>query len=209
VAIAVAVIVLLLLKDVDLAPFWTGAVTAAPFIAAVIALLSFALLAVTSYANWRASRHQATLEAWNAWSKSSMRSRRLLSARLGLKVISDEQAHALAHEGVTLTDVDGNSLSTKRKQKVLDNMVHVLNGLERLAVGVELGIYRRDVLILVGGTIIKRTYERFEPYIEIRRTTTQLEKRQERAFAQLSALVSQVRSYEVDVQRLQALRRQS
>lgn len=206
---ALAVISVLLLRDVDLGPAWDITKEAAPVAAAAVALLSLMVLALSSWANWRASRHQATLEAWNDWSERSRAARAELTQLIGNGRITAAQGHAIAHTGEVLVDANGNPLTMDQKQTVINSMTQVLNGLERIAAGVEVGIYRRDVLIIVGGTIIKRSYERFEPYIEVRRSMSERDKRQERAFAQLSALVSHVKGYEVDAERLAALRRRS
>lgn len=203
------VVTTLLLKDFDLNPAlkWAGGI--APIAAVVVALFSFLLLAITSWATWRAARHQATLEAWTAWSDDCIDARKHLSQTLGMKVISDEQAKALADDALVLHDKAGAALSPDDRRLVIYNMIRVLNGLERLAVGVDLGIYKRDALVLVGGTIIKRSYERFEPYIRLRRTTSDANKRQEKAFDQLLALVSHIKYYEVDAERLKTLRQRS
>ncbi|WP_285115124.1 DUF4760 domain-containing protein [Leifsonia sp. fls2-241-R2A-40a] len=197
---------MLILKDFNLGPAWTWAATFAPVFAVVIALASFVLLSLTSWANWRSARRQATIEAWNDWSEGCTEARRRLSQTLGMRTISPDQARALATQGETLFDRDGKPISHDDKQAVLNDVVEVLNGLERLAVGVRLGLYRREVLVLVGATIIKRTYERFEPYITFRRTSPDSDKRQERAFSQLDLLVGHIRQNEVDSQRLRSLR---
>ena len=204
--LALVVVIILILKDMNVGPAWLWVATYAPVFAVMVALASFVLLALTSWANWRSTRRQATIEAWNAWSEGCTEARRRLSRTLGMRAISPEQARALASQGEALLNLEGKPMTQDEKQAVLNDMVEVLNGLERLAVGVRLGLYRREVLVLVGATIIKRTYERFEPYIVFRRTSPDSDKRQERAFNQLDLLVGHIRSSEVDSQRLRSLR---
>ena len=205
--VALFVIVSLVLRDIDLDPAWSVVKQIAPVGAVVIALSSFIVLATSSWSNWKAARNQATLEAWTDWSDRCTDARRLLTITLGLKAISDEQAKSLATTGAPLNDLAGKPVPNAEKQAVMDAMMLLLNGLERLAVGVDLGVYKRDVLIAVGGTIIKRCYERFEPYVELRRTLPDRSTRQERAFIELERLVSQIKFSEVDSQRLKALER--
>ncbi len=220
-AAAMAAIIALLLRDVDLSPHVAFAREHAALAGAVIALASLVTVTFATWMNWRATRRQATLEAWTKWSDDTVAERKLISKMLGPRELTSAQAQALAHGsselptrpirilGVIVRRGTAPPLFTDTERA---NLVHaavaVLNGLERLAVGVELGVYRRAVLVDAGGTIIKRTFERFEPYIVLRRTHPEPQRRQEKAYVALEKLAMQIRYKEVDAERLESLRRQ-
>lgn len=221
---AIVVIVLLLLRDVDLTPQIKFAQDHATLAATIIALASLVTVTFATWMNWRATRRQATLEAWTKWSDDTADDRKLISKVLGVETLTPQQAETLV-KGTqsptptasptrlqklfkrTAPSAEGN-FTAEQQRALVHAAVAVLNGLERLAVGVELGVYRRAVLIDVGGTIIKRSYERFEPYIELRRTHPDPVRRQEKAYVALERLAHRIRYNEVDAERLKSLRRQ-
>lgn len=208
VATLALVILVLLLRDVDLLPMADVLKEYAPVAAAAVALISLIVLMMTSWNTWTATRKQATLEAWSAWSDRTAADRKLLTDTLGAHALSTEQGAALADRAKTLHDLRGEEVVGDEREKIVHALAQVLNGLERLAVGVEVGIYRRRVLVHVGGTIIKRSYERFEPYIEHKRSLPDKSRRQERVYEALEGLARQIRFDEVDAQRIKSLGRQ-
>jgi len=189
---------------------------------AVAAAVAVGALFVASYSAYSATvraKKKDTLEAWNSWSDDYRAARRELTRDLGMGEISDEQAKALVVGDTELKNKQGTTLSEEKRKLLDDHVCDMLNGLERLAVGVELGIYDEAVLRLMGGTIIARTYERFEPYIDATRQANSTRKRQSRAYTELTVLyhlieeprrIASWRSSQktVDTARLKALRRQ-
>jgi Domain of unknown function (DUF4760) len=188
----------------------------APTMSAVVGGGSLFVAAIAAYGAVARSRRKDTLEAWVKWSDGTIDARRELTRVLGAKTITDEQAKALT-EDVQLLDKNGAPLDNDAREKLRGQVGDVLNGLERLAVGVELGIYDEAVLRLIGGTIIARTYERFKPYITARQEDT-FKDRQTRAYKELKTLYSLIEEphllatlhgnrEEIDTARLAARRR--
>ncbi len=162
-------------------------------ISASLAVGSLFVAAASAYSAVIRAKRKDTLEAWKAWSDGHSQARRYVTDVLGAAEISDAQALALTANH-TLQDKNGKDLSSDDRQKLREHIADILNGLERLAVGVELGIYDEDVLRLIGGTIIVRTFERFEPYIINRRTRATTRTRQSRAYTELEVLVKMIES---------------
>jgi hypothetical protein len=177
----------------------------APVIAAGVATASLVVAAVTTWGGWRRSKRQATIEAWSAWSDACYSDRVLLSKALGPKTIESLQATSLTTIGTELVGRNG-PMTAEEKQEVGHAISRVLNGLERLAVGVENGIYDVKPLRQIGGTIIVRTFERLEPYIIARRESADMEARQRRVFKSLGNLVDDIRRKDMDAERLTSLR---
>ncbi|MPV50469.1 DUF4760 domain-containing protein [Pseudactinotalea sp. HY160] len=148
---------------------------------------------------------RATLDAWSRWSDTTRDSRVLLSERLGTDTITHTQADALVHRPLRLHDRHGRELDEQQARDVLYAMISVLNGLERIAIGVNTGAYDRRLLTAVGGTIIKRSFTRFSPYVERRRESAQAHSGQSRAFVELEILVSEIPEAVVDHARLKKL----
>lgn len=211
---------------------------------AVAAGIAVGALFVTAYSAYSAAvrvKKKDTLEAWNKWSDDHREARRRLTRELGEGEITEEQARILADDTPKPPAVKPSrryrnqaastqsvpQLKNRRGEAMPDEVVRrlqndvddVLNGLERLAVGVELGIFDEAVLRLLGGTIIARTYERFEPYIDAVRESSSTKKRQSRAWSELSVLYHMIEEprriaswrsnrKSIDNARLKALRRQ-
>ncbi|KAF0957319.1 DUF4760 domain-containing protein [Rhodococcus sp. T7] len=170
-------------------------------LAAVVALSSLVATAVAAYNAFARSRRKDTLAAFSLWSDKHYPVRVALSKQLGSHRISREQALALV-TAAPLNDKNGAPLSQEDKQQAREQICEVLNGLERLATGVNLGIYDERVLRKIGGTIIVRTYERFEPYIRARHSEAAAEGQQSKAYEQLAILVKIL-----DMPRLDATRK--
>jgi hypothetical protein len=202
VAILLAVVVLSL--TVNVPKLITTIAPGAPVVAAAIATVSLALTAWNTFLNARRRRRQATLEAWIAWSAATVDARMSITRFLGTGVIFATQAQALV-EKTTLQDHNGKELTADQHAEVGNATVLVLNGLERLAVGVDLGIYDIKTLSMVGGTIIKRTRDRFAPYIAGRREAKDLDLRQTRAFVALDKLAEDMERRRIDENRLKHL----
>jgi hypothetical protein len=184
----------------------------APVVAATVALLSLAVAAASAVATWRRQKREATLKVWAEWSIDSVEARRELSALFGKNNITRDQARSLMVGSPPLMDINGNQLDDVRRREVLHSIVGILNGLERLAVGANLGAFDSATLKALGGTIIVRTFNRLQPYIEERRTTEHEHLRQRTAFVDLQWLVAEIesrnllaRKREVDQERLRRL----
>lgn len=188
-----------------------------PAIAATAAIGALFVTAYSAYSTAARARKKDTLEAWREWSVSSRDARRRLTSALGMEDITKEQGKALA-VGDELLGSKGETLTGPEYTQIKDDVRSTLNGLERLAVGVELGIYDEAVLRLMGATIIARTYERFEPFIVALRESESTKQRQSKAYTELSILYQmmeqprltemlQGNQQKVDTARLKALKR--
>ncbi len=167
----------------------TGSTGAAlKVISAGTALAALFVAAYTAYSAAVRGKKKDTLEAWSKWSDDSHVARAEVSRVFGLEEITVEQAKALAGE-FEMKDKDGRGLTVEKRQEMRRYVAQdILNGLERLAVGVELGIYDEKVLRLLGATIIARTWERFEPYVREKREQGPDKKRQSKAYTELHVL---------------------
>ncbi len=172
----------------------------APVAAGIVALGSLLVTAVSAAALHRRQRRQATIEAWIAWSDSTADGRRCVSDYLPARITLDH-ARGLVGDG-PLVDKNDNVVSEDQRQKLLESLVTLLNGLERIANGTRVGVYDADTLRRLGGTIIVTTYLRFESYVEYRRTTANRDHRQTRAFLALEKQVAELKRHELDRERL-------
>lgn len=164
----------------------TGA--ALKIVSAGTALAALFVAAFSAYSGVVRSKKKDTLEAWSKWSDDSRVARTEVSDIFGLEEITVDQAKALAGD-FEMKDKDGRGLTIEKRQEMRGYVAHdILNGLERLAVGVELGIYDEKVLRLLGATIIARTWERFEPYVKAKREQGSNKARQSKAYTELHVL---------------------
>ncbi len=187
-AVALVVIAYLgLFRDADWPAIIADWRTNIVFVSALIAALSLALAAVAFLRGRVIARRTATLDAWKAW--SALRPERILvNAHVPSGQITDEQAQALATQGMTFRDRHDVDLTHEQKTALLDAVLAILNGLEHLAVGVRYKIYHRDVIVVQGGTITLIMRNRFLPYIEHTRRGSTLKTSQRRAWVQLDKL---------------------
>lgn len=167
----------------------------------IVATISFVMTRATA-------RKQSTLAAWTTWNDGTTQQRRLITRYLGMNTMTHEQGQALALKDRKIYDQEGTALSDDEQLNLLHAVVDVLNGLERLATGVTYGIYDRKIIRAVGGTIVKRTYERCLPYIVARRNDGDQRRQQKRAYIELENLAEGFSGKKVDAGRLKALRRQ-
>lgn len=184
------VILVQLFRDQSLAEAVSSVV---PVVAALIALMSLLATGFASWSNWRRQRRLDTIKAWNEWSDTSREARHRLTTVFGMQSITPEIGRALAED--ISTGTDGTALSDPQvRRKAVNDLVVVLNGLERLSSGVRLGVYDLEMLRVLGGTIIVRQYERGTAYIEARRTACIEGRRQATAFKELERVANDLRS---------------
>lgn len=183
---------------------FTPAVPVMPVVAAGIATVSLFWAAFSTWQGWRRSKRQATIEAWAKWSDSTFEDRKLITKYLGVEAITEAQGKALVHK----EELSGNNrvLTTDERNDVANAVVRILNGLERLAVGAEQGVYDRSALEELGATTIIRLYKRFEEYVHARRTEGDRTLRQTRAFITLEKLSGVLQHKKYDLERIRALR---
>lgn len=198
-AIALAVVVLASVTTPD--KFIKFLNPIAPIVAAFIALVALGVTATSTFVGARRSKRQATVDAWISWSTSSSGPRAALTDLLGYRAIDGSQAQALLKHGAELKGKNG-PLSDADKATVSRSMIEVLNGLERLAVGAKLGVYETKTLASLGGTIIRRSRERFACYIVARQDSSNLDLRQKRAYIALDELASEITQLHSDEDRL-------
>ena len=193
--------------------FMDGVVKDAPALAVAVALISFVATAFNLAASWTRTRREATIKVWTEWSDSHYKDRRKVTMVFGEVAMTEAQGQALVNGGI-LHDAYGVALTDRQKAEAANALVSMLNGLERIAVGVELGVYDLATLSNLGGTIFARTFERARPYIHARREASEITKRQSLAYVSLqniSALLERKRLVhdrrEIDRNRLAALQR--
>lgn len=177
---------------------------------AVVAVVSLVVTASLTGAVGRRQRRQATIDAWADWSDGTAQHRKLFKAHFGLSQLLSHEAAGLFSKTappVDFVDRQGHSMSEEEHRTVKHALTMTLNGLERLAAGINCRVYDRDTLSQLGGTICVRHYEQALPYIELLRTTGELERRQERAYRELEELVSGLKLEQLDRERLRRLRR--
>lgn len=154
-------------------------------------------------------KRKDTLEAWNKWSDDTRDKRRIVSDVMGIDEISEDQARALTEDYPLHHLKTGEQLSHNERRVQREHVVDILNGLERLAVGVKFEIYDLAVLRQIGATIIVRYFQKFEPYIVARRKKATDKTRQSRAYVELEELVKVIKDGDdkqaIDEARLEAL----
>lgn len=186
-----------------------------PVLAALIAVTSLTASAMNAAANYRRQLRDATMAAYSNWSDSTFEDRRSLQALLGDKVITDDLAMQLVAQkrppkidqisprdrgvpGAPTTPVALGPSKPPPKftrdelQRAANQIINVLNGLERLAVGVELGFYDPVTLRRLAGTIIVRHWERFRPYALARRGMSNPTRRQTVVYIALEELATEL-----------------
>ena len=156
-----------------------------PVLAALVAVVSLTSSAINSAANHRRQLREATLKAYSDWSDSTLDQRVSLRESLGEKALSQSIAAELAGDPNASQELTDEVRTTVRKE-----IVEVLNGLERVAVGVELGVYDLVTLRSLAGTIIVRYWERFEPYVSAKRGLSNPALRQKAIYLALESLAA-------------------
>jgi hypothetical protein len=165
-----------------------GAKVWAPVLGASIAVLSLVVAATASVMNWRRQKREASIKAWIDWSDSRFESRKITQKFFGDKPLSAEQGLALvARKG--LKNKDGEECDHDTLAQVGNAVVHILNGLERLATGWNLNVYDAKTLRALGGTTIVGMYKQYGKYVWARRTAEDEAERRRNAFVELHRLV--------------------
>ena len=202
-------IVMVALSAIPLTPEG-AAKTALPVAAALIALVGLTSSAIGVAFNVSRQRREATMKAYSEWSDSTWLIRKKLQQMLGDGVLSEAAAAELVGApGAART------MPKKDRSELVNEIGSVLNGLERLAVGVELGVYDIVTLRRLAGTIVVRYWERFETYIKARRLSAVPTQRQKVAYLAFENVVGELRvlmakedKRALDVERLQVLENQ-
>jgi Domain of unknown function (DUF4760) len=159
---------------------------------AAVAVAAGGALVVTALSASRAAarvKRKDTLEAWVKWSDDTREARRDVLRVLGEEQFTPDQAKALAGDaGDELRDKHNTVLDEAERRKLSDEVHDILNGLERLAVGVRLGIYDVAVLRRMGRTIIALHCERFEPFIKVKQNAKPTTERGSGPYTELAVL---------------------
>ncbi|WP_034661243.1 DUF4760 domain-containing protein [Cellulomonas sp. KRMCY2] len=170
----------------------TNLVTAAPVVAATIALLSLAVAAASTTANWQRGKRAATIDAWHTWSSDSLAHRKTVTRLIGTGSLTAAQGKALVDE--TVLPALQEPVSAEEQRSLAEAIRSTLNGLERLAVGVEMGVLDLTTLRRLGGTTITYCFERWEQYVLNRRNAENPAVAFEFAFVELEGLVQRLKS---------------
>ncbi len=187
----------------------TDPALAISFAALIVSLTSVVVGYLIWAADHRQKQREATLQAWLAWSTSSQEDRKTVHLELGPYHLSDELGRCLV-ESKPCPGLPGPG--SKEREAALTALVSTLNGLERMAIGVQLGLYDARTLNVLGGTIIVRQYQRAEGYIRARRTSPDERLRQAEAYSSLEQLTKRLTKSDdtqIDARRLGALRRKA
>lgn len=209
--VAAAIFIIQLLRDVSLTD---SALSIVPVLAALIALSSLLATSYASWSNWTRQRRLDTVTAWNTWSDSTRDARFRTTQALGMQSIPKDVGQALANDSPI--EWEGRNLNEKDvRRAIVNDLVVILNGLERLSCGVRLGVYDLEMLRMLGGTIILREYQRGSSYITGRREAHNAERQQLTAFRELELVAQDLESANlgdqksrVDKKRLDLLNRQ-
>lgn len=138
-------------------------------VAATVAVASLCYSAYTNAASRKQEVRKQTLAAFSEWSRSSHSLRVRTTQHLGRdEPISEEFAQKLHNEEPFRSLV--RDFTAEETAAFRADIITTLNGLEHLATGVIVGVYDEDVLKRIGGSVIARTYLRFEPYIALVRS---------------------------------------
>lgn len=172
---------------------------------ALVAAGSLALTASNNSQNWNRQMRLATLQAWTEWSKSTRISRLKIAKLLGTTPLTAEQAKAISKREPFVSDKG--PVTAEESDAIYRAALEVLNGLERLAVGVEQQFYDAQTVRDLGATIIVRQHQMFEQYIVHKRENAGLDHKQMRAYISLSDLVNDFKRHDLDQERLWNLSR--
>lgn len=177
-------------------------------LAALLAVLGLIASAVTAAANFRRQRREATLTAYNKWSDDTLNTRIELRKCLGGAVLSDDLGAELAGDPTLET----RRFDDSAIERITKDIVVVLNGLERLAVGVNLGVFDLLVIRQIAGTIVIRYWNWFQPYVLAKRRLSNPQRRQQAVYLELESLAGQLAAlhdpedeHPIDQSRLHAL----
>lgn len=201
----VALFVTALFVDIDIPSLGTiqlqSGAQLATMVAATVAVLSLVSTAVSTGISTRRQRRQATIEAWARWSDATVDHRRNVQRILGNDPFTGAQARALIdREGAPLLGRDRTEVPATDVAVVKHAISQILNGLERIATGVEVGVYDEMTLRILGGSIIVGHFRRAQTYIEERRATSNISRRQVNAFRALENLCQRMGNVDQDRQ---------
>jgi hypothetical protein len=180
-----AVVVVGLVETFSTRSRTAGVEKAAPIGAALIALASLLVAAINVATAASRGRKQATVDVWTKWSDSTVEARKALTRLLGQQALTAAQAQGFVERQGVVPGANGQPLTSEQRAEAANAMIEVLNGLERVSVGVEMGVYDLATLRALGGTIVVREYTRFSAYI-VARQTAQLPAGQARVFIALA-----------------------
>lgn len=153
-----------------------GGATAAPTdwltlsisgLALVVSVTSVVVGVAIAMSDRRAKRREATLRAWLEWRDESLENRRVLA-----KAFSPQMTAAQARALRLNLPAEGLPEPGTEERLLLARAVpETLNGLERIALGIQMGLFDSQALATLGQLIILRHYERCREYVEFVRTT--------------------------------------
>ncbi|OBH82481.1 DUF4760 domain-containing protein [Mycobacterium sp. E2989] len=137
---------------------------------AVVAGAALAVVACSVYRSGRRRKRKDTLEALGKWADDTRQARRDVTRVLvenEKNEVTEVQAKALlGGPDSTLKDKYGTALDESERRKLGDQVRDILNGLEMIALGVQMDVYDRVVLRRMGRSVIARTYKQLEHYIK-------------------------------------------
>ena len=165
--------------------------------AAIVAVASLSVAAIGVLVTNRRQRRHETLKAYETWSDSTVEHFIQLSSHINpMEHMSDKQVGLLLSPKNAL---DGelkrilNCSNEEEVRAVLRSLRKILNGLERLAVGVYEGCYDEETLKRIAGSIIVDLRNRNSNYIEAVQEGRHGSKKNARAFAHLNMLADSIK----------------
>jgi hypothetical protein len=141
---------------------------AAPAMSIIVAILGFGTAVGSLVNNGKRDRVLRTIEAWSHFSDSILMTyRKDVASVLGEAAITAPVAKSLATEGKTgaFAKPDGNEATIEEIREVRKRTREVLNGMERLGTGVDLGAYDVETISYLGRNKCTRVYKYVEQYI--------------------------------------------
>lgn len=172
----------------------------AAIISVLIAALALVVTAYSNYQGWQRQKRQATIEAWTSWSSTTREARLRILGLIGIKSITSEQAQSILKREPFQSHAG--PVTAKQSEQLYRDTVEVLNGLERLAVGIEDDAYDSKTVRNMGATIVVRLHGTFAQYIKLRQTMSDDERKQQRAYIALGRLALEFRGHELDLERV-------
>ena len=167
--------------------------SAAPIAAASVATISLVLTAFSTMSGWARTKRAATIEAYHRWNSDTIEYRKTVFRLIGDQALSPDQGRALVDRRPLPDIVLANG---QQDQDLLAECIRsTLNGLERIAVGCDMGVFDPTTLRRLGGTTVARCFVRWEEYVKHRRTAQNGEEKFKNAFVELEDLVHRFQSH--------------
>ncbi|WP_367405057.1 DUF4760 domain-containing protein [Kocuria marina] len=163
--------------------------------AVFVAVFSIFITAISSIITISRAKRLQTLTAWSNWFDTTKDDRlRIIRHFSGQQPTFMEVELLTTPAKRTPENLAVSSFGDKNElEDIKRKIMEVLSGLERIAVGVEEGIYDVDTLRRIGGSSIIRYHDRFDDYIQYLQTHPDKNIRQERAYKSFAQMAAEIK----------------